>query len=223
LWTGGALSTRRRISVSKGYELRLTHEQVRQACGASLLLDEFERVGLLRRAKDEDGRIWGYWVGSDKFGPTMATIKQARYKTGRLDLFFPQEQLAATCKTEEQLAATCNNLLQLQGLGLGVGVGFGEGKGLGVDLDAARSSENERKQVKPDKSKPSISKPETVEPKATAKPDRKRPVLSSTEYMRNQTDKSVIDFATEIAGRERCPVCGAPHPLPFCTPPPAKS
>src|SRR5438094_4701928 len=60
-----------------------------------LLLDEFERVGLLRRAKDENGRTWGYWVGSDKFGPTKASIKKARYKTGRLDLFFSPEQLAA--------------------------------------------------------------------------------------------------------------------------------
>lgn len=56
-----------------------TPEQVGQ------LLDEFERVGLLLRTQDADGRLWGYWVGSDNFQPPPS--KRNHYKKGPRDLF----------------------------------------------------------------------------------------------------------------------------------------
>jgi hypothetical protein len=51
------------------------------------LLDEFQRVGLLERAKAEDGKTWGRWVGSENFQPKPERIKKAGYKQGRPDLF----------------------------------------------------------------------------------------------------------------------------------------
>ncbi len=51
------------------------------------LLDELERVGLLERATDENGKVWGHWVGSEPFLPSPERIKKSRYKVGRGDLF----------------------------------------------------------------------------------------------------------------------------------------
>jgi hypothetical protein len=51
------------------------------------LLDEFCRVGLLWRAEDENGRLWGFWVGSEKFLPSKERCKKKRYRVGRADLF----------------------------------------------------------------------------------------------------------------------------------------
>jgi hypothetical protein len=49
------------------------------------LLNEFERVGLLQRTKDEEGRIWGFWTGADKFTPSPS--QKSHYKAGKRSLF----------------------------------------------------------------------------------------------------------------------------------------
>jgi hypothetical protein len=49
------------------------------------LLDEFERVGLLQRITDKDGRVWGFWTGSDNFTPPPS--KKSHYKAGKRSLF----------------------------------------------------------------------------------------------------------------------------------------
>jgi hypothetical protein len=51
------------------------------------LLDEFERVGLLQRITDKDGRVWGFWTGSDNFTPPPS--KKSHYKAGKRSLFSP--------------------------------------------------------------------------------------------------------------------------------------
>jgi len=77
------------------------------------LLKEFERVGLLRFATDENGKLWAEWIGSGKFLPTPERCKTNRYKTGRSDIF---SDGAATAQRQ-----------------LGVGVGSGIGLGLGKE------------------------------------------------------------------------------------------
>jgi hypothetical protein len=49
------------------------------------LLDEFERVGLLIRKTDENGKIWGFWTGSDNFQPPPSM--KHHFKKGKRSLF----------------------------------------------------------------------------------------------------------------------------------------
>jgi hypothetical protein len=49
------------------------------------LLDELERVGLIQRVKDADGRVWGFFTGSDNFTPPPS--KKSHYKAGKRSLF----------------------------------------------------------------------------------------------------------------------------------------
>jgi len=187
------------------------------------LLHEFERVGLLRRVKDADGRVWGFWTGSDNFLPPPS--HRDRYKNGKRSLFGDIKD--ASSSAPEDIKNESKNIP----LGLGVGVGSGLGKGLGSGLDsAAKSSENEQQQ-KPEQSNPkskSVFVPSTPTPTPTATatptptPKAKRPVLSRDEYehekSRGKTDAQLAEWAAEIAAREPCPNCGAKHPLPACQP-----
>ena len=49
----------------------------------SQILDEFERVTMLIRWQ-EDGKVWGYWIGIDKLGrlPKQSAIKKKHYVLG---------------------------------------------------------------------------------------------------------------------------------------------
>jgi hypothetical protein len=107
------------------------------------LLDEFERVGLLQRTKDEDGRVWGFWVGSDKFLPAPA--HRERYKAGKRALF---GEIKDTSLTPQGAVLDASKSLPLGfGVGSGVEVGVRErerGKGLVLVLgSAAKDPENE--------------------------------------------------------------------------------
>lgn len=135
------------------------------------LLDELERIGLLERRQAEDGKVWGRWVGSEKFLPKEDYVKAHRYKTGKADLF-KSDGAALAQRRNSASAALAERCL---GVGLGVGqcVGEGEGKGSGLGF-AAKSSENEQSQEQPQpqsqerKATPSLSIP-TDRLEATAK------------------------------------------------------
>jgi hypothetical protein len=49
------------------------------------MLDEFERVGMIGRRKDEDGKIWGKFIGIEARLP--AESQQSKYKPGKAHLF----------------------------------------------------------------------------------------------------------------------------------------
>jgi len=134
------------------------------------LLDEFERVGLLRRATDTDSKVWGWWVGSDKFLPTPERCEKKRYKTGRRDLFTSagaaptQPRCSPDAPPEQPRRSPAIGV----GVGRGCGEGLGKGKDVGVDC-AAKDSENEQQpeQVK----SVEASSPNTVETTATPRPE----------------------------------------------------
>jgi hypothetical protein len=128
-----------------------------------LLLDELVRVGLLQRATDETGKVWGRWVGSEKFLPTKERCKTNRYKTGRGDLFEISDGAAPAQRQESDGAATAQ-----RPLGVGVVGGFGGGEGKGVDLVCGQGSANEQEQVKSVCSSPSPTAQATAT--ATAEP-----------------------------------------------------
>ena len=71
------------------------------------ILDEFERVKLLFRWQDSDGKTWGFWTGIEKTLPTPERIGQCRYKVGQT---VPKQQLAeflgsAPCSTVQQCSS----------------------------------------------------------------------------------------------------------------------
>jgi hypothetical protein len=151
------------------------------------LLDEFERVGLLVRAKDENGKIWGQWVGSEKFLPSEERCKTARYKVGRRDLF----KGAARSSTEQQRARTEQHG---QGLGVGVGVGVGEGEGKGFDLDSAAKSENEQPQ---EQSNPKgVCEVPSSTPTPTPKTKRLRKVIPRAEFESKKEEQEIAQSAS---------------------------
>jgi hypothetical protein len=133
------------------------------------LLDELERVGLLQRADDENGKVWGRWVGSEKFLPSKERCRTNRYKTGRGDLFEASDGAAPAQRQESDVAATAQRPL---GVGVGSGVGFGEGlgNGVGVDLVCGQGSVNEQEQVKSVCSSPSPTSTATAAATPTPTP-----------------------------------------------------
>ncbi|SRR6266481_2515287 len=176
------------------------------------LLDELERVGLLQRTVADDGKVWGRWVGSEKFLPTEERCKTHRFKTGRRDLFKGSAGAAPEQHHDSAVAAP-----EEHHLGVGVGYSLGEGKGTGVGLGSApKNSENE---LQPKSM--SVDVLSSLTP-GTPQNRRQRPVLSPDEYDAKKTERAAAEFAAEIAGREPCPVCTARHPLPFCKKPEEK-
>lgn len=51
------------------------------------LLDEFERVGLLQRRTDPEGKVWGFWTGCEDTLPSKS--EAFKYKAGKKFLFMP--------------------------------------------------------------------------------------------------------------------------------------
>lgn len=176
------------------------------------LLAEFERVGLLLRAKDTDGKVWGFWVGADAFRPPPSARKH--YKVGKRHLF-------PTC-SEHVLnnPMTCSDIGE-SGVGVGVGGGLDSEKDLALASDlATKSSETEQpKQVK------SVCDPSPT-PKPTPQNRRQKQVLSADEYAHKKEqpalDAVIAEFAAEIAARPICADCGIKHGGPNCGKPPIK-
>lgn len=171
------------------------------------LLDELVRVGLLQRATDESGKVWGRWVGSEKFLPSPERCKTNRYKTGRGDLF--SDGAATAQRPESDGAAQAQRPL---GVGVGSGVGFGSGLGEGVGSGSPKASGNEQPNSNPniksvgEARRPSTPTP-TPTPAATPKPTAtpKREVLSPDEYRRAKDapalQQAVAELAEELAAR----------------------
>lgn len=49
------------------------------------ILDKFEEIGLLQRKKDEEGKVWGYWTGSESEMPSETETR--KYKKGKKYIF----------------------------------------------------------------------------------------------------------------------------------------
>jgi len=171
------------------------------------LLDELERVGLLERATDENGKVWARWIGSEKFLPTKESMEAHRYKQGRFDLF-PKAQLRRRSAAPSSASAVQSSA-ELRGLGLGLGVGSGLGKGTGIGTgfdSAAKDSENENCKSKP-ASNASVS---NSKPK-----NRRTAVLSPDDYMlkRDEEETAALVAAAWPNGDPRplCAKCGLKH------------
>jgi len=174
------------------------------------LMDELERVGLLQRTQDEQGKVWGWWVGSEKFLPTPERCETKRYKTGRRDLFKVSD--GAAPPQHRGSPAKVLDLVLVSEMD----------KEKGVVVAAPKDSENEQPPEQVKSFGVSLSLTPTPAPTPTPKPTAtpKREVLPPDEYRRAKAapelERSIAEFAAEIAGREPCPVCAARHPLPFC-------
>lgn len=154
------------------------------------LLDELVRVGLLIRTQDETGKVWGRWVGSEKFLPTPERCKTKRYKTGRRDLF--TNDGAAPPQHQDGTAAAPPQHPQGLGVGVGVGVGFESDSDSDQVLKAAMSSENE--QLQPQKQV--REEEQNLSPKPTPKTPRLRKVVPREEFESKREEK---EFAGERA------------------------
>ena len=80
------------------------------------LLTELERVGLLERRTDGDGRVWGHWVvpinpetGEPEFEQSPERMATAHYKKGRRDLF-PRQRRATLRNTVQHRVALRNTV-----------------------------------------------------------------------------------------------------------------
>jgi hypothetical protein len=161
------------------------------------LLDEYARVGLLLRKEDADGRLWGFWVGSDNFQPPPS--KRAHYKQGKRALFSAsatpeQRQDSASAAPVQPLCTPAVDKVNTKGTI--VQPEFDLDFGVGVDLEsdsdsdlvvATKSSENEQpqeqtqKQVREENLSP--------EPTPTPKTQRLRKVLPRAEFESMREDK----------------------------------
>lgn len=97
------------------------------------LLDEFQRVKLLFRWQEPDGKHWGYWVGVEKPGrlPSAARLKERHEREGAA---VPQQKLAeflgrTTGYQQEPVGQPIGSLGSGSGSGLGFGIGSGSGSG----------------------------------------------------------------------------------------------
>jgi hypothetical protein len=178
------------------------------------LLDEFERVGLLRRTQDPDGRVWGFWVGSDNFQPKPSHL--SRYKVGKRSLFgaVPTTSPSTPDDVPNASPSTPENIPTGLGVGLGVGVGFEKEKEQESDLDSApMSSENENSNEEHSNSNPKSVSAEVLSPTPTPTPKtRLRKVVPRAEYEAKKEEKDfaaerqssaavVAEFAAELASR----------------------
>lgn len=82
------------------------------------LLDEFERVGLLFRAVDNEGKRWGCWYNCDESLPQRS--HWFKYKRGKRYLFTTETVSRPSHDEVTPYSPLC--------LGVGLGLGFGLGK-----------------------------------------------------------------------------------------------
>jgi hypothetical protein len=181
------------------------------------LLDELERVGLLQRVTDADGRVWGYWTGSEKFTPPPSKWKH--YRSGKLDLFTAGVHKVSTdaaqgieqVHTEGELCAgsTC--------IGVGVGSSTRTCSCTGTCVCKATKNSETALQEQPQKQEREreafTSKPNTAEATATPKSERKRPVLSEHDFGRQKVSASLAEEMAEYEARPLCSKCGFKHVL----------
>jgi hypothetical protein len=178
------------------------------------LLDELERVGLLQRASAEDGKVWGRWVGSEKFLMSEERCLKLRLKMGRRGIFLTASEQLRSPATEE-LSSSVGAATQQLRVERGVGVGVERERERGVE--AAKDSKNDQ----PDKN-PKAGSVDSLGLEATPltpQKQRHKPLLSREEYGEQKTARAVAELAAEVTGRPRCPVCQIPHELPFCKKP----
>ena len=168
------------------------------------LLDEFEQVGLLQRIKDENGRVWGFWIGSDNFTPPPS--KKSHYKAGKRSLFSQGADNVQTLCTQ---GVDDVNTLSRESLTLGLGLTLSQSltlsQGLKDDQEQIQQQPQEQNIAAVSSSK---ATPKTVEATATTKPQgRKRPVLPQREYGLAKTsseDEIVAAAWRKELGYEQC-------------------
>jgi hypothetical protein len=157
------------------------------------LLDEFERVGLLRRTQDPDGRVWGFWVGSDNFQPKPSHL--SRYKVGKRSLF--GDVPTASHSTPDDMPTTSpstpENIPTGLGVGFGVGVGFEKEQEQESGFDSApMSSEDDQPQEQSNSNHKSVC--EVLSPTPTPTPKtRLRKVVPRAEYESKKEEKDAAD------------------------------
>lgn len=176
------------------------------------LLDEFERVGLLQRTKDEHGRVWGFWTGSDNFTPPPS--QRSHYKQGKRDLFNDTarahlEQVSTNSRAGLEQAQTDSSLC-VGSVCVGVGSSVSACACVGVCVcQAPKNSENSQEQQPNQDQKPvceelssSEAKPKTAKPKAT-QPGRSRDVMSPSKFAEAKREQSQAEIMAEIDQRRK--------------------
>jgi hypothetical protein len=184
------------------------------------LLDEFERVGLLQRTKDEQGRVWGLWTGPQYV--KVSDSRKTHYAVGKSALFTQAlakvQPLVNQGLAEGQLSD--NRGLHKgrdcePGVCVGVGVGASVCACVGVCVcQATKSSENNQEQLqdqKPVSEEISSSKatPKTEKPKATQS-GRVRDVKSPVEFAHAKAEQAAAEERASSAqwrkdnGYEEC-------------------
>jgi hypothetical protein len=100
------------------------------------LLDEYERVKLLFRWREVDGKVWGYFPGIEKDAriPTKGEQKAKKFKVG---INPPEEMLAKFLSNERDCGSNIQSVSGVRpddiqhGIGSALGEGEGEGEGVG--------------------------------------------------------------------------------------------
>lgn len=96
----------------------------------SALIDELDRVGLLVRRADPEGKVWAKWVGCDEFLPPRS--EWHKHKRGKGFLFDEEtaQNVASQAPAISLPSASAPPANGSQGFGLGLGLGrVGEGRG----------------------------------------------------------------------------------------------
>lgn len=167
------------------------------------LLDEFERVGLLQRIKDKDGRVWGFWTGSDNFTPPPS--KRNHYRAGKRSLFSLGANNGETLCTQGEAAVQTGGtpavLLSSETLTLGLT------ETLTLTQTQCLKDDQEPDQPQGQQQKRGVSGVVSLEAtpitaEATPKAARRRPVLSADEYDRQQVEQAVAELAAEMAAKK---------------------
>jgi hypothetical protein len=135
------------------------------ADGVAAMLDEFERVKMLFRWTEPNGKVWGHWVGSDKPGRLPAP---SRLRDGeKVGVPIPREKLKQFLEpipeetgsvTETVPYGSSTEPVPVPSVGFGFGFGFGSGFGSGsgvrepepkpeAKVEAERPCSEERKDL----------------------------------------------------------------------------
>ena len=168
------------------------------------LLDEYERVGLLRRAQDTEGRLWGFWVGSDNFQPPPS--KRNHYKKGPRDLFDDGPAPVKPLCTPGADKVNTKGTMRQGELDSDFGVGVDSESESDIELNcAANKSKSEQPQEQPQKQvreeeQNLTPKTDTVEP--TPKTQRLRKVLPREEFESRREEKQCAAASASSASEQ---------------------